>query len=565
MRRLAVVLVVVATAAGAGAAASVAAADPPDFQWNGLGGGGDWSIGDNWDEVSGPQANSTVGTIVFPSLRVTCAGCGGTDCPPCEEEYESNNDVPGVTATAIQMSLDDVDDAFPDADQPGYQLTGDGIALGSGGFTATATAADDPSAGVQLPITLVAPQTWTITGSGGLTDSGGINGSYPLNVDLGGGGGLGIVSDVETGAITISGLDPSQSGVNAPNNGHVGLQATAGALNATDENALTMTDTELSVGVAASIGPLTVNGGLIRLADGAALTVNGSLALDSATALQLDIVDGSLSPPFLSATQVNTTGNVSLGDAQLSLNSEEDSECEPFPQSASVALISAGGTITGELADASGNPIPNGGVVTLPCMGAADAEPTVTIAYGPHAVTASIDYPGLPVPSPVITSPPTAPAPLPGAVTPLPQPLPVTLEQTTALAGAWHVRGGNSATTTVSCTGATGSSCKIGVKLTVRETRRKGRLLGVTASTRSAPTTRTVVIGSANASVEAGESQTVAVGLNAAGRSLLATQHVLTARVAVTSDGATLSNSNVTFRHKQPPPSRRGGPKGRGR
>ncbi|HLH64517.1 MAG TPA: hypothetical protein VKV27_02345 [Solirubrobacteraceae bacterium] len=90
---------------------------------------------------------------------------------------------------------------------------------------------------------------------------------------------------------------------------------------------------------------------------------------------------------------------------------------------------------------------------------------------------------------------------------------------------------GHAVRLTVHCTGATGSSCDVSVRLTVAERLRGRQVIVVAAAARVR--TRTVLIGSATVVIEAGASRSVSVRLNRTGLSLLRRFRRLPARIQV--------------------------------
>jgi hypothetical protein len=103
---------------------------------------------------------------------------------------------------------------------------------------------------------------------------------------------------------------------------------------------------------------------------------------------------------------------------------------------------------------------------------------------------------------------------------------------------------GTTASVPVSCTGQ--SACALKLKLTVIETLRKGKLVALSAKTRTAR--KTVTIASASGTVAAGAKKTIKLKLNAIGKKLLATHSPLKARLTVTLSGRTVSTKKVTLK-----------------
>jgi hypothetical protein len=93
----------------------------------------------------------------------------------------------------------------------------------------------------------------------------------------------------------------------------------------------------------------------------------------------------------------------------------------------------------------------------------------------------------------------------------------------------------------VTCTGSAGAKCRLVLKLTVREIFRRHKLISVTA--RAKLKNRIVVVGIASLTLNTGESRTVKIRLNGAGKKLLAKRHKLKVRLRVTQ---TLANGHPT-------------------
>jgi hypothetical protein len=91
----------------------------------------------------------------------------------------------------------------------------------------------------------------------------------------------------------------------------------------------------------------------------------------------------------------------------------------------------------------------------------------------------------------------------------------------------------------------------VSLKLTVTETFRGHRLVAVSAR-KAKVKHKTVVVGTAKATVPAGHTQKVRIGLNRTGRKLLAARHKLSAKLTITQRIAgknrTISTQKVTFK-----------------
>jgi hypothetical protein len=121
-----------------------------------------------------------------------------------------------------------------------------------------------------------------------------------------------------------------------------------------------------------------------------------------------------------------------------------------------------------------------------------------------------------------------------------------------ASVGRAHVHG-SAANVRVSCAGASGATCALTLELTVTEKLKGHRLLAVTArSHRPKTTRRTVVVGTATALLQAGQTRVVRIALNHTGIRLLKRRHRLKATLRVTQATAagtilTVSRQVVTF------------------
>jgi hypothetical protein len=111
---------------------------------------------------------------------------------------------------------------------------------------------------------------------------------------------------------------------------------------------------------------------------------------------------------------------------------------------------------------------------------------------------------------------------------------------------------GTSATLLIRCTGGPGARCQVRVVLTVTETIKGGKVIAVAASKNGRPKIhrKSVVLGTATTALKAGQSQTIAISLNVAGRRLLAQRQTLKVRVSVSQGPQPVSSSTITFKSK---------------
>lgn len=111
---------------------------------------------------------------------------------------------------------------------------------------------------------------------------------------------------------------------------------------------------------------------------------------------------------------------------------------------------------------------------------------------------------------------------------------------------------GDSASIPIACKGDT--SCTVSLELTVTEALRGHRVVAVSAR-KTKVTHKTVVVGTAKATVKAGHKQTVLIALDRTGRDLLAARHRLAARLTViqriAGKNRTVSTQTMTFRARK--------------
>jgi hypothetical protein len=340
-----------------------------DFTWSGNAASGtpSWSNGFNW--AGGTAPTGTVGTLTFSTLG---------SCPSTKTCYTSDNDVTGLVADRIAI----------DVGSP-YNITGKGITL-DGGVTASSTGVN--TAGLNLPIALGAPNTWTIDGTNGgsLAVLGAISGaSKTLAIDVANGAALDLIADNEVGAVSIAGHDPDHSGIDAISNGLV-IVGTGSKLNATDGNSVVLTDAQVRLEgfqttPAVAIGPLTSAGGAVEVTDGIA-TVEGSVTLDSNSALLVGINQ----PGTTAGTdygQLSAKGAVSLGTSTLDLLIPDvgGGPCPALSPGDVDTLVTTTGSLVGRFAG-----IPQGALVTTSSSLGCQGQSTLRVSYTPHTVTATV-------------------------------------------------------------------------------------------------------------------------------------------------------------------------------
>jgi hypothetical protein len=109
---------------------------------------------------------------------------------------------------------------------------------------------------------------------------------------------------------------------------------------------------------------------------------------------------------------------------------------------------------------------------------------------------------------------------------------------------------GSTAGLVVSCAGSAGSSCTIELTLSVTETMKHGKPIGLSARTgaRLKTSRRTIVVGRTTVTLTGGHSETVQLTLNGAGRRLLAGHHRLSVELTATQHGSAIVAQRLVFR-----------------
>ena len=375
------------TAAGA-ALASVTLLAPlparaaPLAVWTGGGADSGWSNAANWDPASVPTSGSD---LVFHVPNNCTSSC------------ENHNNLTGFEASSLSMDAA----AQGTFSLPGYIIDGFGFTLGGGGLTYTMR---NPPSGplfglgsdISSPITLGAPQTWSVTGEGLFLNTS-VAGSAALSIGLSPATGSGnstpgflvFGEDAEVGHVTITGSVPSDAGSNG--NVFLGGPGAGGSLNGTNANPVTVTNAGLFAWGGSKVGPLTLSGGDLTTGlrgsggcsvTGAGLVVAGGVTMDSTTFVGFHF-DGNVLDS--GHPQVAATGDVALGGAAMSIMEGPSSPCAPQGTGTVLTLVTtSSGTVTGQFTDpTTGQPIPNGGQVE-------EGSYFFRVNYYPDRVTATV-------------------------------------------------------------------------------------------------------------------------------------------------------------------------------
>jgi hypothetical protein len=111
---------------------------------------------------------------------------------------------------------------------------------------------------------------------------------------------------------------------------------------------------------------------------------------------------------------------------------------------------------------------------------------------------------------------------------------------------------GNTASLVVACAGASTSACSDTLTLSVVEMLRSGKLIAVAAASKTKK--KTVTIGLASVTLSGGQSKTLSVSLNSAGRALLKIEHKLHVKLVLTQTraGKTLAVKGQTLTFTAP-------------
>ena len=299
--------------------------------------------------------------MTFPLLA-------GDDCtaePPTGACYHSVNDISGLSVNQLQLN-----DGFilgkPETFLDYYRLSGDGITLGSGGLSASSPANAQPHPFyVELPITLGASQTWSLSGPAGATspDIGGnviveaLSGSSAdLTINLSDSSGLYLQGDNEVGDVNVNAGDAESGSIN-----FLGEPGHIYQLDATDGHSVTVSGVDLAE-TNTALGALVSSGAGINV--GWPFATNpGTLSTTSASFDAASYVGFEIAEPGTTAgtdyAQLTSTGPVNLGGATGELyETLPDGECPALQVGFVYTLIST----TGGLSGAFGN-APEGSVI----------------------------------------------------------------------------------------------------------------------------------------------------------------------------------------------------------
>jgi hypothetical protein len=358
-----------------------------DFTWSGGAsvGSPNWSTPSNWE--GGVTPSGSVGTLTFPPLPdPPCRLQGEMSTSSTSTCYESNNDLSGLQVNALSL-----DDGYV------YRIGGNPITLGAGGLTADTAVGNlfdrTASLEVNMPIVLGASQAWTVDGNGfghGLELHGDLSGeSKALDIELKSSNICFGGSDSEVGPIEVTGEAESSF------ESYAVLCPTSqpSSLNAADGHSVKIVDAGFANFGEASIGPLSMTGGLLEPGGGnppGPLQVNGGVTLSSATRYIAPVGRPETAVDY---SQLRASGEVDLANSQLLLSNDAltysggTPTCEELKIGDVYTLLSTSGTLHGTFAG-----VPDGAVETANCS--SSVEPpnpaTMEINYTAQSVTATV-------------------------------------------------------------------------------------------------------------------------------------------------------------------------------
>jgi RHS repeat-associated protein len=278
------------------------------FTWTGEGNtetegafGSSWSNAENW----GGTAPSSGSTLVFPELR----GCRLPEA--CYQSVDNGLSVSGMTIGGYYN--------FPEGTG-----TGNPVQVGSGGISDTSTAGP---AEIGFPITLTAPQTWSVAGIGAISLFRAVGGREGLTVHAANEGHIHLISGgFEVGPVFVTGANSNLSGSAAAGNG--GLVASEN-VNAGNNEPTTVSHAVLDLGGFA-YPPIAVSGGFLEVGGvpDQPAGVSGSIELSGESAFSgeylgatgaVKLASASFTPPAPSCEQlrVGETRSLILGEGGL--------------------------------------------------------------------------------------------------------------------------------------------------------------------------------------------------------------------------------------------------------
>ena len=354
-----------------------------------------WSDPNNWQGGVAPSPSDGPVDLVFPvpTCSPSTTGCG-----------ESNNDLTGLVVD--QMTVDDTPPSSASTVPLSRFFTGNGITL-DGGLSDTFSAssgggfARDVNPFFELPITLGASQTWTVTGQPHFAApiAAATGTSARLALSISGGGVVNVSASMDLAGLSVVGT-PSVTVNGREYGGQFFLEGngTTKATTITTPTPVQLTDVIFGAtslpGSPVEAPAFTSTGSLIYTGeippDTGTTSAIGPVSLDASSVVSWDLSDASgQNPPVPGSDypQLASSSTVALGSAAA----EIDASCN-LAVGTAFRIVSAAGGLTGALTDFSSSgpatPIPNGGVIQAisssvfsSCQAAGAVAPYLEITY----------------------------------------------------------------------------------------------------------------------------------------------------------------------------------------
>lgn len=358
-------------------AALPAVAAQADALWAGANASPEWSQPTNWNASSTtpPTTNGTAaGTITFPDL-----GSTSTCTTTC---YTSHNGLTGISATGLVFSNT--------TSGTQYRILGNAFSLGTGGITENSGGGTGDV--INTPLALTGSQFWTIgmgpdaafnslSVVGGVTGSNTLGVTFPASSGAAPTGALFVSSDVEVGAVSVTG----DGGL------HVGGSGIPGSVNGSDGNGVSLSgNATLVANPNAKVGALSLVSSQLQLGTAAnntgspaTLAVKGAAMLDSASTATALINDNG-STPGTDFSQLSATGNIMLNGALKLYQGPGSGGCVALNKGDVATLFTTTGKLSGTFTG-----VPNGTILTVASSCQATA-PQVQINYTSNSVIATV-------------------------------------------------------------------------------------------------------------------------------------------------------------------------------
>ena len=348
----------------AAAAPEALAANCTTCEWFGGDPGGNWSDGNNWFGSNPPSASVT--SLTFPFFGSNC----GSRC-------STNNDIAGgVSAGTVSVDL-----------TSNFNLEGNTLTIGSGGLQATATncsASTRIASFVGLAIVASGTQTWSVPGcSQGFVQlglGGPVTGSSALEVDLSASSFLRVSNDVNVGDLTLSGTGRQNV---------IFFAKPATSLNGASGNSVAFAYLQAVFDAPVTTGPISATSAIVQTGTTGEspvpdLTVDGTAAFDQ-DSKYVTVINKAGTTPGTDYSQLNATGDVSLGGAVLNLEGQDPTtnNCPTLHVGDVATLIKTTGSLTGTF-----NLTPDGSTMQMLCS--RGTAPTFRINYTANSVTATV-------------------------------------------------------------------------------------------------------------------------------------------------------------------------------